>query len=151
MTVKIASQGDKEAIVDALELKNAEDGYGEFGFDRDLASAVVQIGLNREKAFIGVIKGKNGLEATIGLYAEVPWWSTKYFLQDRWMFVCPAYRKSPHGKDLIEFAKRQASGLSLPLQMTIAITEQTANKAGLYERQFKRVRGAIYIYRAADV
>lgn len=141
-TVRIAVPTDEAPIVEILRLKHAEDGNG--GFDESMVRAMVQRGIRQDYAMIGVIRGVSGIEATIGLFIGALWTSQDQHLSDLWHFVMPPYRKSSHGKALLEFAKWTSSQLDRPLMMLTIRNEKTAKKCELYERQLGPARGFMF-------
>ena len=143
-TVSVAARADEDALLEALAMKHGEDGFGQF--DHAKVREIIRRGIRWEMAVIGVIRGRKGVEGSVGLYCESPWWTQDAVLMDRWLFVSPDHRKSAHAKDLIGFAKWASTYMGKPLMMSVAITEATIQKSKLYERQFKRQSGAIFLF-----
>lgn len=142
--VRTALPTDEEPLLDLLKLRHDEDGLGRF--DESKVRDVVQRGLHRRLAVIGVIRGQRDLEASIGLFVSDWWDSSDEYLVDRWLFVAPQYRKSTHAKSLLEYAKTAATKIGRPLVVQAAINEQTTNKLRLYERQLEKPAGAIFMF-----
>lgn len=144
-TVRLAFPSDEESLVDLLRLKHVEDGVG--SFDENRVRLTVHRGIARDFAMVGVIRGKERVEASIGLFVGGWWYSSDENLSDLWCFVHPEHRKSTHAKSLIEFAKWAATQLDRPLLMAALANETTARKVQLYERQFGKPAGSIFLLR----
>ena len=147
--VSLAIPTDESALLEALAMKHHEDGFGKF--DHAKVREVIRRGITREFAMIGVIRGPHGIEATIGLFIGTLWTSPDQHISDLWHFVAPDYRKSTHGKALIEFAKWASGELERPLMMMTVKNEKTAKKVDLYERQLGPATGFMFTYQRATV
>ena len=147
--VRIAQRRDEDPLVAILRIKHEEDGIG--GFREDMVRATVKRGIEQDNAMIGVIRGPHGIEATIGLFIGTLWTSPDQHISDLWHFVAPDYRKSTHGKALIEFAKWASGELERPLMMMTVKNEKTAKKVDLYERQLGPATGFMFTYQRATV
>lgn len=143
-TIRIATPHDEEPLLDILRQKHEEDGMG--SFDVDLVRATVRRGIRQDWAMIGVIRGDHIIEATIGLFIGALWCSTDQHLSDLWHYVSPTYRRSTHGKALLEFAKWASGELERPLVMATIKNAATEKKVALYERQFGQPVGFVFRY-----
>lgn len=145
--VRLAMAWDAGPIIDLLEQMHAETGIGRF--DRDRVLLAVQAGIARSGGVVGVVRGPDGVEATIGLFIGSSWYSADAHLFDLWSFVGEPYRRSAHAKSLLGFAKQAATDLRLPLIMTLVTNEHTARKERLFERQLPK-SGSIFMYDGAQ-
>lgn len=137
--VRIAGPHDEDAIYEFL--LGLWDENGMFPLDEGRARQQIRVATEHRGGIIGIIDGPDGIEASIGLFAEPWWYSTDYAIDEKWAFVRPDCRKSPHARNLIEFAKWVSERMQLPLFMGIITTERTAAKERLYQRQLVRAGG----------
>jgi GNAT superfamily N-acetyltransferase len=87
---------------------------------------------------------------TLGLCIETPWFSEEEWLCDRWMFVHPAHRRTPHARTLLDAAKRLAEEQGYRLQMAVTgYGPRTAGKVRLFSRVLGEPTGAIWHVRGA--
>ncbi len=142
--VRLAVFDDGPAILDLLRMKHAEDGIG--AFDPAKVTRSVERGVLRYRAMIGVIRGRDRLEASIGLFLGSPWDSSDEHLSDRWMFVHPEHRRSAHAKNLLIFAKWAATELDCPLVISALVNDTTEAKVKLIERQVPKA-GEVFVFR----
>ena len=93
---------------------------------------------------IGVIDGKDGLEASVGFYADAFWYTDEFMLSELWTFVLPAFRRSTHAKRLIEFGKWASLRLRVPYHTGIISNIRTEAKVRLYKRQLDYFGGFFF-------
>lgn len=143
----------------AVRLADARDEEGVLMLCRELANenAVFPISetkvreklwraFNRQLAICGVIGDVGDLKACIFLEIDCPWYSDKFGLSELWNFVHPDHRRSDYAKILIDFAKKCAVDLNLPLQIGIFSNERTEAKVRLYARRLGKPAGAFFLY-----
>lgn len=143
--IRIAKDADEDALVELLEQMHGESGFGQL--DPQRVRAAVRAGIARQGGIVGVVRGDAEVEATIGLFIGSSWYSRDPHLFDLWLYVGEPYRKSPHAKSLIMFAKQAALDLALPLVMTVISNQQTARKELLFERQIPKA-GSLFLWNA---
>ncbi len=132
--IRLALESDEEDLVDLLREMHAESGFG--AFSEPKARLAIEIGLRREMAIIGVIRGRSQIEGSIGLFVQpAPGFSTEPILSDLWNFVREPWRKSTRAKDLVTFGKWAATQLDKPLLVTAMSNEKTQRKVELLQRQ----------------
>jgi GNAT superfamily N-acetyltransferase len=149
-SVRVASPDDEELLMTLLRMMHAENGMSPL--DEDKVRGCLRRGLTRDHAIIGVIRGENVIEASIGLFVG-SWWYTNddnRHLEDFWTYVHPEFRKSSHAKDLLRFAKWAAKKLDYPLLVGILSNKRTAPKVQLYERQLGPPVGALFMSKASS-
>lgn len=73
------------------------------------------------------------------------WYSSANHLEELLVYVDPEYRQSGHAKSLIEWMKRAADMLGIPVLSGIMSTERTEAKVRLYKRQMPCI-GAFFLY-----
>ena len=90
------------------------------------------------------------LAGAVGLIEDAPWFSDDRWLTDRFFFVHPRHRRTPHARCLLDAARLVARDMGLPLHMTVTgIGDRTAGKVRLYSRALGEPCGAIWIVRSA--
>lgn len=142
--VRMATPADEQAIFKMLCLAQKENGIFPMN-ERKVRDFIIQA-TDHKGAIIGVIDGKQGIEATVGLIIENWWYTDKWSLGERWNFVHPNYRKTTHAKRLIEFSKWVAYEMNLDLLMGVISDERTEAKVRLYRRQIPYI-GAFFMYK----
>lgn len=144
--VRLAHPADQEPLVALLEEMHRETGIGRF--DADRVRLALQAGIMRQGGVVGVVRGRDGVEASIGLFMGQTWYSSDRHLFDLWAFVSEPFRRTTHAKSMILFAKQAAIDLGLPLVMTVVTNEHTQRKERLFERQLPKA-GSIFVYNGA--
>ena len=150
-SVTIAQPQDADAVFALLRGLHQENGI--FPMDDDLVRQRVRDACNRDGGVAGVIAGPKGIEASIGLFALSAWYTTALHLEDFWAFVSPDYRGpryAGHARRLLEFAKRCAASLELPLMIGVLSSKRTEAKVRLYRRHFPEA-GATFFYEPPGV
>lgn len=114
----------------------------------------IQRGLNPHKIHpqdtgprgeIQVIGAPGQLEAVCFVVIGSFWYSTDLHLEELLVYVDPQYRKSGHAKALIEWMKRTADELGIPVLTGVMSNARTEAKIRLYERQLPKI-GAFFLY-----
>lgn len=107
--------------------------------------------LTRQGGIVGVIGEPGGeLEAAVLLMAGPIWYSEETVLEEKALFVAPAFRTAKGGRarKLCEFAKKTADELGLPLAIGVLSNHRTAGKIKLYERIFGPAAGVYFLHNA---
>lgn len=112
--------------------------------------ATIRAATRGEGGIVGVIEGKDGIEASIGMALSSFWYSEACHLNELWCFVHPDHRVSTHARRLIEFGKWCADRLSseeqrVPLLLGIVTRHRLFAKLRLFQRQVPQV-GAIFMH-----
>ncbi len=146
--VRLAVPNDEAPMMIFLQEMHEENGLAPFCEDK--VRAVLQRGLMRDHALIGIIRGDKGIEASLGIFIGGFWYSDNTHLEDLWNYVREDHRRTPtgtdsHAKKLLNFAKWAAEQLNKPLFMGVLSTERTAAKARLYQRSFGVPIGAMFL------
>ena len=78
------------------------------------------------------------------------WYSDSRILEEKAIFIHPDYRSAKGGRArrLVEFAKRCAGELDIPLLIGVLSNDRTEAKVRMYERQFGKATGAFFLYNA---
>lgn len=107
--------------------------------------------LNRDKGLVGIISKPNGKpEGAVLLRIGQMWYSDKEVLEEKAVFIHPDYRSAKGGRArrLVEFSKKIADALEIPLIIGVLSNNRTAAKVKLYERQLGSPAGAFFLYGA---
>lgn len=141
----MATPQDENAIFKMLCLAQKENGI--FPMNERKVRDFIRLATEHKGGIIGIIEGKNYIEASVGLVLENWWYTDEWSIGERWNFVHPNHRKSDHAKKLIEFSKWVADEMKLNLEMGVISNERTEAKVRLYRRQLPYA-GAFFIYKA---
>lgn len=107
--------------------------------------------LNRDRGIVGIIGApKEKIEGAILLRVGELWYSRDNTLEERAVFIAPEYRSAKGGRarKLVEFAKKTADALVLPLTIGVLSNHRTEGKVRLYKRMFGEPAGAYFLYGA---
>lgn len=141
--IRLATPADEDRLFDFLMLLHEENAL--FPVSETKVRDVIRLGTQQKGGVIGLIDGADGtIEASVGLVVDPTWYSNAPCLNELWNFVRADCRRSTHAKDLIQFAKRAAQNLGIPVMMGVISTHRTQAKVRLYERQMECV-GAFFI------
>lgn len=138
--VRHAVPDDEEPLFDALrELHRT--GLGRpFPYDYGKTMAAIQYGTRHRGGIIGVIDapGRSGyIAATVGLLLEEWWWSKCAFLQERWFFVRPSYRR---GTGYADALKRFSEGVRVFIQTHSEQKEPIVLESSFVQADPRRMR-----------
>lgn len=146
--VVISGFDDEPALMDLLRLHATEE-RPEAAIDDVRIRNVLHRGLAQDLAIVGVIRGPNRIEGSVGIYVSSWWFSADAHCDALWLFVHPDHRRSNHLKSLVNYAKWAADALGYPLIYGIWRTPQTIRKAEHFERQMP-VGGQFFMYRGQE-
>lgn len=111
--------------------------------------------LHRQGGLIGVIGKPHGvLEGGIALRVQPLFYSDENFLEERLVYVRPEFRaggnsdgsNKSRSRSLLEFAKKAADELEMPLIVGISTSIGFKGKAAMYKRFFGPQAGAFFLY-----
>ena len=135
-----------EDLPDLLEL--CRDLFFENGIskvDWEIGGEGLKRAINGEGAVIGVIGPVGAIEAATHLQISNFWYSSEPHLEELFSYVRPKYRRSENAKALIDFGKRCAEGLGVPLLIGILSNHRTEEKIRLYRRRLGAPSGAFFL------
>jgi GNAT superfamily N-acetyltransferase len=152
LVVRTGTLDDLDAVM-ALAMQASE----ENGFvvpDPEKILHDIYPALLRDRGIMGII-GEPGEapQGAILLRIGENWYSREPVLEERAVFVHPDYRKAKGGRArlLVEFAKRTAGELDLPLAIGVLSNHRTAGKIRLYERFFGAPAGVYFLVNASTL
>ncbi len=140
--VRYAMPEDYPHIIEMSEDLHRENGHQTI--DYNVAEAAIMDAINGNKALIGVIGPVGKLEGIVFLRFASFWMSSDVFLEELFLYVPPAYRKTPNAKTLITFAKNAAEKLDLPLMIGVLSNHRTKAKLRLYEKHLGEPVGGYF-------
>lgn len=78
------------------------------------------------------------------------WYSDRMILEEKAVFIYPEFRSAKGGRatKLIDWSKRAADALGMPLIMGVLSGTRTKGKLALYSRKFGEPMGAFWMYGA---
>jgi hypothetical protein len=138
---------DRPEILDMCRENWADN--GQFALSSAKVEAMVDKAFNRGGTIIGVV-GDGKIEGMILLNIGQFWYSDDWVLEEIQNFVRPAFRKSTHAKDMINFGKRCSDELGIPLVIGVVSNERTRAKMELYRRQLGEPCGGYFLHRPAS-
>ena len=146
--VRVATRDDLLGIMELARIVHKESGLFDFN-DTKVAEALWPQ-LSQTNGIIGVIGPRDNLEGLVVLRVANYWYSDKQFLEEMCVFVHPDYRNAKESRvqKLIEFAKKVATDLELPLMIGVLSNTRTSAKVALYERNFGEPAGAFFLWGA---
>ena len=149
LVTRIATPDDVDELMDLAMRACAENGFLNPSPERLLRG--IWPALHQDHGLIGVIGPEGGrIEGAVLLHVSQHWYSDDTFLEEKSVFVHPDFRKAEGGRAtrLVEFSKKVADTLGLPLLIGVLSSDRTAAKVRLYERAFGKPSGAFFLYGA---
>ena len=153
LMVRIGTPDDIHAMMDLAMMACEENGF--VNPDKTKLLGELWQALNLSYGMVGIV-GKKGeqIEGAILLRIGPMWYSHDMVLEEKAIFIHPEHRKHRDGRarKLVEFAKKSADELGIPLLIGVLSNERTEGKIKLYERQLGKQSGAFFLYngRASD-
>lgn len=99
---------------------------------------------------IRVIGPVGKLEAVCFVIIGSFWYSNDHHLEELLVYVDPEYRHSNHARAIIDWMKRAADNLGIPVLTGIMSNHRTEAKVRLYQRQLPKI-GAFFFYTPQSV
>lgn len=146
LPVRKALPPDKPSIMEMCEENHRDN--GQFSLSIPKVETMVDKAFSGGGAIIGVV-GSGQVEGMILLNISQFWYSADWCLEEIQNYVRPAYRKSTHAKDLINFGKRCSDELGIPLVIGVVSNDRTRAKLELYRRQLGDPCGGYFLHRPA--
>ncbi len=142
--VRIVEERDIPALLAIGRELHRENGLMPLSEQRILD--ITRRGVNRDRIIFGAIGPIGDPEAITILMVGQFWYSDYPHLEEVAVYVKPEFRRSTRAKSLVEFAKKCACELHVPLLIGIVSNKQTEAKVRLYRRQLGEPAGAYFIY-----
>lgn len=153
MPVRFAQKGDELAILEAIELGHSDNGLWPLSQTKvlDLIDKATSINRTHESPIIGIIDGKNGIEAMNCLKLATQWYTDSWHLCELFNWVHPDHRQSKHAESLINFHRELTDKMSKTLGQKIALltgvvtVKRLDAKINLFGKKYRQV-GAIFAH-----
>jgi len=144
--VRVGQPNDLEKIMDLVA--TMQDEVGVFPINPDRVRSFMIAPLHLDGGIVGIIENNGVIEAGILLRVCDAWYTDQQHLEEFGLFVHRDFRyaKDSRAKKLVEFAKKTAESLSLPLMIGVLSKDRTDAKITLYERIFGQPVGAFFFY-----
>jgi hypothetical protein len=142
--VRKADAGDEADLMELCRELHRENGL--FSINEDRVRHFICRALSGQGGIIGVVGGRDNIEAALYLLISTHWYSDQWHLEELFAFVRPEYRKTNNAKDLICFAKRCSNEIGIPLVIGVVSNTRTEAKIRLYERQLAKPAGAFWVH-----
>jgi N-acetylglutamate synthase-like GNAT family acetyltransferase len=148
LEIRLATTDDMDEVM-RLAIMACEDNSF-LDFSPALLAKEIWPALNMDHGLFAVIgpKDTSRIEGFVLLRIGLMFYSERPCLEEKCLWVHPEYRAARGGRarKLLEFTKKTADTLGLPLIIGILSTKQQDAKCRLYERVFGRQAGAFFLY-----
>ncbi len=147
LQIRIGTPDDLDEVMAAAQAAIAE--IGLVSPDPVKVLEDVWPALNQQAGIVGIIQKAGGpVEGGVLLRMGKMWYSNQDVLEERCVFIKPEYRNTKGGRarKLVEFSKGVAESLGIPLLIGVMSNVRTEAKVRLYERQFGKPQGAVFLY-----
>ena len=124
-SVRIAVRSDEAALEDLLALDAAENAVAVAPFSpADVQDLIRSVTRADGAGVIGAIDDDTGTPiATVGLWPQKFWWSSVWYLEQKFIFVHPDHRVSRHAADLVHFSHWVSDAMSKSSGRTTYVVE----------------------------
>lgn len=105
--------------------------------------------LCQDHGIVGVVGPEGGpIQGAVLLHVNTHWYSDEQFLEEKSVFVHPDFRKAAGGRAarLVEFSKKAADTLGMPLLIGVLSSNRTEAKVRMYRRLLGEPQGAFFLY-----
>ena len=155
-TVRIATAADEEKIFWHLMSDLNADNNLDLPVSEKAVYETVHACCTGDVSIAGIIDGRDGPVASIGIRGVYPWFSSQIMLSQIWLFVIPAARGGARlAEDLFHFADwhrgdmSERLGYNVVLENSVMSLRRLAAKKRLWRRYGQEI-GAVYWTRGAD-
>jgi GNAT superfamily N-acetyltransferase len=149
LKIRTGTPEDIYEMMDLALMACAENGF--VNPDKTKLMTELWQALNLNYGMIGIIGKENGpIEGAILLRIGPMWYSHDMVVEEKAIFIHPDHRGAKEGRArrLVEFAKKAADDLGIPLLIGVLSNKRTEGKIRLYERQLGKPSGAFFLYGA---
>lgn len=143
LPVRFADPCDMPQLMELCRALHEENGW--FEMSEQKVHDMLMHHYERTGGVIGVIGPPDELQGAIVMQMSTMWYSEQWHLEELFSFVPPQFRRSENAKKLIDFAKKCAVDIGVPLLIGIISNERTEAKVGLYRRKLGKPVGAFFV------
>lgn len=147
LTIRLGTPDDLDQVMEAAFMAVQE--IGLVKPDPVKLLAEVWPSLHKDGGLVGIIEGEDGkAQGGVLLRISKMFYSDQEVLEERVVFVLPEYRakKGGRARKLCDFSKKAAEELGIPLLIGVMSNVRTEAKVRMYERQFGKPTGAVFLY-----
>jgi N-acetylglutamate synthase-like GNAT family acetyltransferase len=147
--VRLANPSDMDELMKLGFMACEDNGFVDYS-PRLLAQEIWP-SLHLDHGLLGVIGPPQGeIQGFVLLRIGTMFYSERLCLEEKCLWVHPNYRSAKGGraKRLLDFTKKTADTLKIPLIIGIMSTKRAAGKTALYRREFGEPSGAFFLYGA---
>lgn len=145
-SVRLAMPEDEDEIMEMCRRLHGENGL--FSLSEEKVRGCLERYYRRDGVIVGVIGSVGKIEASTCLLFSEMYYTTEWHLAELWNYVQPEFRQSRNAEALIDFGKRSAVKIGVPLITGIITNNRTAEKVRLYRRLLGYPGGAFFVYNA---
>lgn len=144
-TVRIAQPSDVEEVVSMCRRLHNENGV--FALNEAKVRNCLQRCFDRAGTIVGVIGAPGSIEASTCMEFSTFYYTDDWHLSELWNFVEKDHRHGTYNAEaLIDFCKKCADHMQMPLFTGIVTNKQMAGKVRLYRRLLGYPVGAYFLY-----
>jgi GNAT superfamily N-acetyltransferase len=132
--IRYATPEDYPHIIAVSEELHKENGHSKIYYPA--AEAAIMDAINKNRAVIGLIGPVGDIQGIIFLRLAAFWYAEPgdTFLEELFLFVPEAYRKTHAARALLQWAKMRAEKLNVPLLIGALSSTRTKAKLKFYEK-----------------
>jgi GNAT superfamily N-acetyltransferase len=149
LTIRLATPADMDEVMRLAHMACEDNGF--LDYDPQLLAKEIWPALHMDHGLFAVIgPPEGGIEGFVLLRVGTMFYSNSPCLEEKCLWVHPDHRSARGGraKKLLDFTKKAADSLGLPLIIGIMTTKRSAGKVALYTREFGQPSGAFFLYGA---
>ena len=149
LQIRLATTDDMTEVMRLAVMACQDNGF--LDFNQALLAQEIWPALNQDHGLFPVIGPPGGaIEGFVLLRIGRMFYSERDCLEEKCLWVHPEYRSAKGGRarKLLEFTKKTADSLHLPLIIGIMSTKRAEGKVALYRRLFGEPTGAFFLYGA---
>jgi N-acetylglutamate synthase-like GNAT family acetyltransferase len=149
LTIRLATTDDMKEVMELAVNACKENAF--LNASAALLAMEIWPALQQDHGLCAVIGPDGGeIQGLVLLRTGHMWYSETPVLEEKAVFIHPKYRSAKGGRahKLVEFSKRTADKLGMPLIMGVLSHTRTAGKTRLYTRMFGEPAGAFFLYNA---
>lgn len=149
LVIRLATTDDMDEVMRLAFMACEDNGF--LDFSPELLAREIYPALCQDHGLFPVIGPAGGeIQGFVLLRIGHMFYSHRQCLEEKCLWVHPEYRSARGGRarKLLEFTKKSADTLGMPLIIGIMSTKQAKAKEALYRRHFGEPAGAFFLYGA---
>jgi hypothetical protein len=149
LTIRLATASDLDEVMRLAFMACEDNGF--LDYSPELLVREIWPALCQDGGLFPVIGPPSGeIQGFVLLRIGTMFYSSRQCLEEKCLWVHPDHRAAKGGraKKLLDFTKKAADTLKLPLIIGIMSTQRAKGKVALYTRTFGEPTGAFFLYGA---